>query len=190
MKIEVKDGKAYIYTPYNAEFVKRLKGVGGSKWDPEKKCWSVPENSVDAVRQVMSDIYGYTDISANETVTLRITFNSRAQETRGDVVLYGKVVAHACGRDSGARAGDDVAFIVGMPEGGGGAKNWVSAVESGSVVILNSVNKNIYAKEKPAYDVTVEVMSTANTDRDSLIKERQRLMNRIEEIDRILGGIN
>lgn len=29
MKIEIVDTKAYIYTPYNAEFVKAIKGIGG-----------------------------------------------------------------------------------------------------------------------------------------------------------------
>ena len=33
MKIEIVDTKAYIYTPYNAEFVKAIKGIGGARWN-------------------------------------------------------------------------------------------------------------------------------------------------------------
>lgn len=38
VKIEVKDGVANVYTPYSAEFVKKIKEIGGSKWDSVKKC--------------------------------------------------------------------------------------------------------------------------------------------------------
>lgn len=42
MKIEIVDTKAYIYTPYNAEFVKAIKGIGGARWNRDKSAWATP----------------------------------------------------------------------------------------------------------------------------------------------------
>ena len=37
-KIELKDDKAYIYTPYSDEFVSKIKSqIGGAKWDYSKE---------------------------------------------------------------------------------------------------------------------------------------------------------
>lgn len=58
----------------------------------------------------MHDAYGYSDIEENETVTLRVAFNKSIGNLRSDVVFFSKVFAHATGRDSGARVGEDVAF--------------------------------------------------------------------------------
>ena len=51
------------------------------------------------------------------------------------------------------------------------------------------MNKNIYEKEKnnPKYDINIEVVDCgAETDKESLLKEKKRLLKRIEEIDKIL----
>lgn len=58
-----------------------------------------------------------------------------------------------------------------------------------SIVFLTNVNKNIYEKEKnnPKYDINIEVVDCgAETDKESLLKEKKRLLKRIEEIDKIL----
>ena len=49
MKIEIiiKD-KAYVYTPYNAEFVAAIKGIGGARWYRDKP---VPRNYVRSLRR-------------------------------------------------------------------------------------------------------------------------------------------
>ena len=45
IKIEVENGRANIYTPYNPDFVRKIKGVGGSKWNSSEKYWSIPEDA-------------------------------------------------------------------------------------------------------------------------------------------------
>ena len=32
IRIEIKGNKAYIYTPYNKEFIKRVKMIGDASW--------------------------------------------------------------------------------------------------------------------------------------------------------------
>lgn len=186
MEIRTANGLARVYTPYNPKFVKRIKGIGGAKWDAYEKCWCVPETAVDVAREIMSDVYGYSDIQKNETISIKVTFNEAVSEYRGDVILFGKILSHACGRDSGARVGDDVAYINGGPESGGSTKNWCSTVKEGSVAILSNVNKHVYEKEEMNYDVTVEVLEEKKEDRRKLLEEKERLLKRISEINKIL----
>lgn len=185
MKIEVQNGKANVYTPYNPDFVKAIKGIGGAKWDSSERCWTIPETAVDAARIIMTEVYGYSDIKENKTVTLRVIFNERISKTRADIVLFGKILAHAYGRDSGAKVGDDVAYIEGGATSGGSAHNWNSIVKEGSVAILSNVNENVYKNEKPEYNITVEVINTKINEQE-LLDEKERLLNRIVEIDRLL----
>lgn len=185
MKIDVTNGKANVYTPYNPDFVKAIKGIGGAKWNTSEKCWSIPESAVDAAREIMSNVYGYNDVTENETISLRITFNERVSECGSDVVLFGKTLAHAYGRDSGAMVGDDVSFISGGASSGGSRKNWASIVDEGSVAVLSNVNKSVYDKTEPKYDITVEVLES-KVNKQQLLEEKERLLKRIAEIDKLL----
>lgn len=188
MEIKINGGVANLYTPYNPDFVKKIKGIGGAKWNGKEKCWQIPEDAVDAAREIMRDIYGYSDISENETVKLRITVNDKIEEFCKPITLFGKVISSASGRDSGAWCGENVSYIKGEAKSGGSVKNWMSVVEKGSVIILTNVNRNIFEKEKPNYDITVEVLEE-NTSKKSLIEEREQLLKRIAEIDKILKEV-
>lgn len=206
MRIEVKDGMANVYTPYSMEFVKKIKGIGGAKWDPKYKCWIVDQFAVDVVRQIMLDVYGYSDISTNETVNLEITVMQDIAVLRADVNIYGKVLAHAYGRDTGAKVGDDVAFIAGSAKSGGSAGRWLSMVNAGSKVILSNVNKNLFdrGEDLEAFQIrhptrgwifpesweeaiTVRVIEDSEPDCKALMEEREKLLARLNEIDDLLN---
>ena len=187
MRIETGDGIAKVFTPYNERFARRIRNIGGAKWTGEY--WKVPAAYTDVVREIMLDVYGYNDITENRTVTLRVTFPVEAKSYCSDVVLFGKVISHATGRDSGARVGADVAFIKGGVYSGGSCKNWYSYVKEGSEVILTNVNENVFRKEseeEPEYQITVTVLEDVK-DKGELLAEKERLLKRIEEIDRALG---
>lgn len=64
------DGKTRLYTPYNAEFVERVKTAGG-RWDADAKCWTVRTDALEIVRGIMRDVYGMDDSPARETVRVR-----------------------------------------------------------------------------------------------------------------------
>ena len=184
MEIKINGGIADLYTPYNPDFIRRIKGIGGAKWSAGEKCWQIPADAVDAAREIMKDVYGYSDTSENETIKIKVTVNEEIWESRKPVVLFGKVISMAYGRDSGAKVGEDVSYINGRANSGGSSQHWKSIVESGSILILSNVNKNLFEKENPEYDITVEIMD--DNDKENLIKERERLLKRIAEIDKIL----
>lgn len=151
MKINVKDGKADVYTPYNAEFVRRIKQIGGAKWNGARKCWTVPDDTVDVVRGVMVDVYGETDIPSGEKkLRLKITVLRDLDELRAPVSYFGKNIASAKGRDSGAIVGDGVPLIRGEIDSTGSARWWYSTVRKGVEIILSDVPEALYKRDKDA----------------------------------------
>jgi hypothetical protein len=144
LKIIPSGDEAKVYTPYNSAFVRRVKNIGGARWDGEY--WIIPAHAVGICRQYMRDIYGRCDLKseAGKSLRLKVTFKEDKEEWHDDVILFGKTVCHAWDRDSGGRAGDDVAYIKGRPSSGGSKKNWTSAVLAGTEVILADVPEKLY----------------------------------------------
>ena len=189
-KVEIAEGKAKVFTPYNADFVKRIKQVGGARWDAESKCWTVAEDAVPAVREIMRNVYGRDDVVEGETVKVRLTFNSEVSAWRDSVTVLGHSISHAWGRDSGAKPGDDVYFISGGCTSGGSVKNWYSVVKEGSVVELGKVAKDLLESQKDQLaedDISFEIIENKMINKTVLEEERKRLMERIAEIDRLLA---
>jgi hypothetical protein len=42
VRVEHGAGGVSVYAPYNKQFIKEIKGIPGRKWDPRKKCWTIP----------------------------------------------------------------------------------------------------------------------------------------------------
>ncbi len=160
IKVTIKDGKASLYTPYNADFVKAIKALGGARWNASSRCWTISENMLPQARKIMMDIYGYTDEEQAETITVRATFTEDVYEECDSVVILGKTVARAYGRDTGAKPGEDVLLQEGALASGGSRANWRSIVRAGSVVTLYNVSKALYDAKKDSLPegVTVEII--------------------------------
>lgn len=75
----------------------------------------------------MRDVYGYSDIEANETVSVEVITK------------------------------EEVAYVKGKAESGGSRNNWVSIVPENSKIILQNVNKNIYDKYMQNPDKQYEI---------------------------------
>ena len=182
---KIKGDEAYLYTPYNNKFVSAIKGIGGAYWDRDEKAWVVPANMLDQAREIMLRIYGESDIPIAKKISVELTFNKGIYRTREAITIYGKTICRAYGRDSGGYAGEDVAFIEGMPESGGSVKNWTSGVPQGSVVVLRNVPEMLLDEKLPE-GVSAKIFDNEST-RDELIAEKEKLLARIAEIDKLLG---
>lgn len=187
MKIEINNGKAKVYTPYNADFVKKIKKIGSARWDSAERCWAIPENAVNSCREIMQSVYGETDISSINKVDIRITFIEEYSEYCKAVTMFGKTIARAYGRDSGATVGDDAAFVKGEPNSGGSCKNWKTIIPEGCVVDVHGVPENMLSDYDSKY-VRVEIKESV-VNKTELIEERDRLMKRIEEINALLREV-
>lgn len=188
IRVSVENGKANLFTPYNAEFVREIKTIGGARWNSSSKCWTVPEECLDRAREIMVDIYGYADDEPAETVTVKLTCIGWYSELREGVTVLGKTIAQAWGRDSGAKVGDDVILLNGTIASGGSAKNWTTNVSEGAEFKLLNVSKSLFEKWSDTDSFKAEIIST-KVDKDKLIEEREKLLARLAEIDKILEEV-
>lgn len=187
MQIKTENGVAKVITPYNADFVARIKNIGGRRWNGSEGCWEVPETEVNTVRSFMMDVFGETDMATDdEKVTVKVTFNDMESKRRESIVLFGKTIARAWGRDSGAKVGEDVTLLSGSVTSGGSVKNWTTVVREGTVLKVRNVPRKALEMDTDL-DVTVEVMESAEVDRVALIAEREKLLARLAEIDKALA---
>ncbi len=181
------NGRIAIDSPYNPEFVRRIKGAGG-KWDGQSKTWQVDERSIDAIRAIMRGVYGQDDLPT-ETVTVKITVGEdRIIADRGPIVLFGRTVASARGRDSGARVGDGVSFEKGSCYSGGSMKHWDTRIAPESIFTIYDVPK-LAAEERLGWDDdygTFEVVAPENP-LAALKAEKETLLVRLAEIDALLA---
>lgn len=182
-----KDNRAAIESPYNPTFVDRIKKMGG-KWDAGRKVWTIDARNIEEVRAVMRDIYGMDD-QPTELVSVRIRVTEKIEVSKGPVTMFGRVVASAFGRDSGARLGDGVAFVAGGATSGGSVKHWETVINSNSEIILHDVPRGAVESGSDVPDgVEYEIIETpANDHRAQLEEEKVRLLARLAEIQRELG---
>ena len=43
IEVKIRDDKAMLYTPYNPEFVKRIKKFSDARWNSGEKCWTIDD---------------------------------------------------------------------------------------------------------------------------------------------------
>lgn len=183
-EIKLNGNRAEIYTPYSKSYIEKVKLLGG-RWDAASRCWSVDADAVEEARAAMREVYGRDDRPVAETVDVELTFTRNIYGQRGPIAILGREIAAAFGRDTGARVGEGVLFLEGRPESGGSMKNWWTAIPEGCVVKLLRV-------PRPADDaalpdgVTMRVLGSA-VDRDALLAEKERLLARLAEIDKLLA---
>ncbi|HPO91757.1 MAG TPA: hypothetical protein PLJ44_11675 [Victivallales bacterium] len=129
------DDKIIVTTYYNRKFANKARNLRG-QWDSSSKAWIFDESVEEYVKQALIDIFGVTGEIPYETCSLLIK-DFTAWEMRGEVELFGRTVARAFGRDSGAKLGDDIIWVSGSYHSGGSVKNWTTEVENGTFEIQN-----------------------------------------------------
>jgi hypothetical protein len=133
IQLTIIDDKVKVVTPYNERFVNKCRNFRGTF---KGGAWWFDDSILDYVREAMIQFFGTTGETPFETCTLLITDFSDF-EAHGPVVLFGRSIARAFGRDSGARLGDDIVFISGKYNSGGSVKNWNTTISNATFEIKN-----------------------------------------------------
>lgn len=190
MNIIINQEKALVYTPYNYDFVQKIKSIGSSKWNGS--AWEVPACTVEQVREIMMDVYGETDIEAAPKMyaKIKVVDTDWAPANRG-IYLFGKLIARAYGRDSDAMVGDDVAFTKKAPVSGGSRNRPDVIIEQGAELVIHNIPESKIDPQIPNYGIpeeyiVVEVSKESDVKKSKLLEEKERLLKRIKEIDDIL----
>lgn len=127
------NGLIAVTTSFNSEFVKKAKDLGG-KWDAKNSEWIFDSTIEEYVKSLLLDIFGVTGESKYETCSLIIK-NVTLEQFNGGIELFGRTIARAFGRDTGAKLGEGIVWVSGTKDSGGSVKNWNTKIENGTFEI-------------------------------------------------------
>lgn len=131
LEIIEKDGLVKVTSPYNRKFVNKARDFRG-QWKNE--AWYFDDSIIDYVRELMIECFGTTGEEPYESVDLLIKDFTEYGD-RGPVELFGRTIARAWGRDSGAKLGDGIVLIKGDVASSGSVKNWRTRVADADIII-------------------------------------------------------
>jgi hypothetical protein len=133
ISLEIIDDKVKVTSPFNEGFVSRCRNFRGTF---KNGVWWFDDSIIDYVREAMLEYFGTTGETPFKTCTLLIK-NYNGYGDKAPVKLFGRTVARAFGRDSGAKLGDDIIFISGEYCSGGSMKNWCTNVRNATFEMHN-----------------------------------------------------
>lgn len=175
-----------VTAPYNSEFISAAKRLGG-RWDAPE--WVFDARDEARVRALLIECYG-TDGEIADLVTIRIEWTENESAKRASIEANGRTIARADGRDSGARLGDGVVLLDGEFGSGGSRANWTTTARAGTVVLVRdfprAAAQALVAAPGRERQYSIEPEAPA-VDADALRAERERLVARIAEIDKLLA---
>ena len=186
VKILEKDDQVIVKSPYHSELPYEAKRLGG-KWIDS--AWVYDRRDLDRVKELYLDIFG-TDGTSCELVDVKITIseNEFLRSEKAGIYAYGREVARAYGRDSGAKIGPGVIMINGSFKSGGSVKNWSTESTHGVIFELRDIPKRMLEKELILDGFHCEIRPTVEIvreeiDIEALTIEKEQLIKRLAEIN-------
>lgn len=182
------NGEIKVITPYNPEFVSDLKttfGTRSRRW--EDNGWILPPQYEDEVRTLMRKHYGCDD-RLTPMATIEIEAKQEIRADRGPVIAYGRIIASASGKSSGAFAGDYVA-ILGQTEDGirseGTTRYWQTVIQKGTRFKVLHVTKSLVVPENTEEEkFSLISVEDEKPDADALKREYHSLVRRALAIEK------
>lgn len=182
ISISANSDKISVVSPFNSDFVKDARNLGGN-WSGG--AWVFDAREEADVRAACMKHYG-EDGFTKDTIDVLVTFMTEKFANRKPIVLFGRTVARAVGRDSGARIGNGVVLKSGGFKSGGSVKNWETIALKDTSVLLRDVSRSL-VESFDSKDVSIEVIDQAITSKKALEEEREKLIARLAEIDKLLA---
>ena len=197
VKVVSIDNHLEVKSAYNSEFVSAAHRLGGKY---QNDVWIFDKRDEAAVREACYRCYGDDGIRLYQC-DVRITApDGLSSSERGPIILFGRTVARAFGRDSGARTGDGVIIEQGCFYSGGSARAWLTRAQKETVFIMRDVSAILVAEYKKD-NLNIEIISENKLTRVEdelrpladlaaevarLKDERDRLNARIASLDAII----
>ena len=177
--------KVAVRTPFNPDFVKGAKRLGG-KWSGESKAWLFDARDRCRVEDLLATCYGYSAAPSGELATVRIVLNEDNAGER-EVYFAGRSICSRRYRDTPVKTADNVIIIDGEFPASGGSVRYPAVISGGRTVTIEvrDVPVEALAAERTLRWKRVDVEAQAR--RDALVAERERLIARLAEIDAALN---
>ncbi len=186
IRIEASTGALKVYCPYSSQFVDFARMRNG-KWSDGAKCWVFDPRDEFAVRSTLVDIYGTDDYAACSKVDMRISLDPYSTDMQR-IFLVGREIAHRRFWDRSVTLGPGVAVITGgfraKPTS---RKNITCEALDGTILEVRDVPRAIAERAYIKHPNSVEILG--GIDRLVLQTERERLLERLSEIDELLSRV-
>ena len=151
IKTGKESGKLYVFTPYNADFVRDVKRINGV-WSGSNRAWVVEPVMKDQLKKLLVKHYGET--GEEQKRTYKIVATRTHEERLASVTAGGLVIASAMGRDSGAKVGEGVYMLEGDIDSTGSVKNWNTWVKEGSIFQVEMTDEQASRAANEGWEVT------------------------------------
>lgn len=92
IKVEHKNDKLYVYTPYNWNFVKMVRPIG----DWNGSAWEVDGSHLADINRMLTSVYGYDPENQESSINVEVFVKSELWgEGRDGVYMFGRQIARA-----------------------------------------------------------------------------------------------
>lgn len=184
VKVKINGSKIEVVSNYNKDFVREAKKLGG-KWNG--KAWVFDIDDETAVREVLKNVYGTDGEGEVELVTVRVPLDCTGTENDKELVMFGESLAYRPFRDSDVKLNDNVRIISGGFCSSGGSRSYPSLnYIEGTVITVKNVPIILAEKAIKTYGDDITIVKKNELNKDNLIKEKEMLLTRLEEINKLL----
>ena len=178
-------GKIAVYSPFNPDFVKAAKRLGG-KWSGDTKAWLFDARDRGRVEDLLATCYGYTVAPSGELATVRIVLDEDNAGTN-EVFFVGRCICWRRGRALPVKIAEEVVIIDGEFPASAGSVRYPAVIRGSRTVTIEvrDVPVEALAAEKELHFERIDADTQAQ--REALIAERERLIARLAQIDEALN---
>lgn len=201
--VSIEDGKdgseIFVFCPKNELFRDKAVKLGG-EYCSTREAWMFDKRDIGKVKNFLVDYYGTDGTADCKRVTLEIEFTRRCNES-GSLTLHGRplVSAKGCYDNRGAEY-NIITLELGVTIMAGRFRRSnrmmdppVTTAEAGTVIRVRDVPEAIaelYVTEVDDCDedgLAFKILDEPAVQHEALRAERKRLLNRLTEIDDVLG---
>ncbi len=183
MEIERADGKIKVKSGYNKDFIKKAKELNG-KWN--EPFWVFDEKVAAPLEKVLINIYGegFTEVGRT-TIEIDLDIYGHQQGVDGELKFKTMTLARRRFRDKPVIISSNAWVIKGEFKNRGGSMKYPEVSWEKGTVIRAEVPIT-FAEDLPE---GVKVIEDIDSIKDKLLKEKENLLEKIEEIDKRLEAL-
>lgn len=190
MVIKYENNKIYVQSDYCSSFIKGARKLNG-KW--EDPYWVFDNDDKEYLKKLCIEVYGEFDIPV-EKVNITLDMDKLIELTKDKIYdddnssfeLFGRNIVKRFSRDSDVKLHDSVLIIQGgFPGRGGSGKYPRLNINPNTILKIKNVAKFQADEFKELYPDVIKILKTQYNIED-LKAEKEKLLNRISEIDNIL----
>lgn len=188
IKVEKIDNKLAITSPYNENFIQRMRKLNG-KFDKDTKAWLVDDDLQEQVNKALLVCYNYDATGTMDEITIEYKAADFYDEESGKVKIGGKSTVYRENRGSEVDL-IKTAIVKGQFPRRGGSTKYPAVFdkdkERANVILRTKIFDYYYEKLSGEQKAKITVVNELSK-KDKLLKEKEALIQRLEEIEKELS---